>query len=302
MPGENSQGKIPEDPLTWKESGNDFFNKGQYEEAIRCYVHAIELDPDFLDAWNNMGFSLRKLGKLSEARQCNEKVRQLRQAQKPRVSGPAIQSAEMESTAKEIERTDGAGKKSGTEESQSRKTVAEPQERNESPEALVIPIDLRPGSQPVAAESQVPTPPEPGIRIPTDIPLIPGETPIWSGRMSWAANWVWFLLAVVFCWTIVLPILFVVIAWRNVAGSEYFISDRRVHSRYGLFSHVTQELDMESIRSTSIRQGFFGRVFNFGDILIAAPGTPAGAGMFPGSAEPMKIRGIIEKQIGNQKQ
>ncbi len=68
-----------EDPMTWKESGNEFFQKGQYEYAIKCYTHAIELDPDFIEAWNNIGLSLLKLGKIEEAKECNKKIKEIRE-------------------------------------------------------------------------------------------------------------------------------------------------------------------------------------------------------------------------------
>ncbi len=77
----NDQEKNLNDPQTWKESGNEFFNKGQYEDAAKCYSHAIELNPDFIDAWNNLGLSLLKLGKIDEAKKCNEKVKILKKGQ-----------------------------------------------------------------------------------------------------------------------------------------------------------------------------------------------------------------------------
>lgn len=66
-------------PQYWKNTGNDFFKKGQYEDAIKCYVKAIELNPDFFEAWNNLGLSLMKVGKTEEAQLCNKKVKELKQ-------------------------------------------------------------------------------------------------------------------------------------------------------------------------------------------------------------------------------
>jgi len=66
------------DPKTWKEIGNEHFIKGKYEDAIKCYAHAIELDPNYLEGWNNLGVSLLKLGRIEEARVCNNKVKSLK--------------------------------------------------------------------------------------------------------------------------------------------------------------------------------------------------------------------------------
>ncbi|HNI41418.1 MAG TPA: tetratricopeptide repeat protein, partial [Methanoregulaceae archaeon] len=65
-------------PTTWKEKGNDFFLKGHFEDAIKCYARAIEIDPDYFDAWNNLGLALIKLGKIDEAKKCNDKVKELK--------------------------------------------------------------------------------------------------------------------------------------------------------------------------------------------------------------------------------
>lgn len=78
MSDDSNQEKNLDDPLTWKESGNDYFNRGQYEDAIKCYAHAIELNPEYIDAWNNMGLAFLKIGKIDEAKKCNEKVKELK--------------------------------------------------------------------------------------------------------------------------------------------------------------------------------------------------------------------------------
>lgn len=67
------------DPATWKQEGNEFFEKGQYEEAIKCYAHAVDLNPEFIEAWNNLGLSYLKIGKIDDAKRCNEKVNELKQ-------------------------------------------------------------------------------------------------------------------------------------------------------------------------------------------------------------------------------
>lgn len=67
-----------DNPETWKNFGNDYFSQGKYEEAIKSYAHAIELDTNYLDAWNNMGLALLKLGKIDEAKQVNEHIKKIK--------------------------------------------------------------------------------------------------------------------------------------------------------------------------------------------------------------------------------
>jgi uncharacterized membrane protein YdbT with pleckstrin-like domain len=138
------------------------------------------------------------------------------------------------------------------------------------------------------------------IRIPTDISLNEGETPIWFGQMSWAANWVWLLLAIFFLFTIIgiiLSIIFIIIAWLNVVTSEYFISNKRIYYKYGFISRIANDIKMEWVTNTSIVQDFFGRILNFGDVLIATPGTYTGTSMFKGVSDPMKTKGLIEERL-----
>ncbi len=68
-----------EDPAVWKRSGNALFNRGLYKIALKFYARAIELNPGFIEAWNNLGLSFLKIGKIEEARMCDAKVKELKQ-------------------------------------------------------------------------------------------------------------------------------------------------------------------------------------------------------------------------------
>lgn len=67
-----------DDPKVWKNFGDDYFNKGEYEEAVKCYFKAIEINSEFLEAWNNLGYSYLKMGKIDEANKCKEKIKQIK--------------------------------------------------------------------------------------------------------------------------------------------------------------------------------------------------------------------------------
>ncbi|MBP1928134.1 TM2 domain-containing membrane protein YozV [Methanolinea mesophila] len=63
--------RVPEkdldDPAVWKQEGDRFFQRGDYEAASMNYVRAIELNPEYLDAWNSLSAALRKMGRTEEA-------------------------------------------------------------------------------------------------------------------------------------------------------------------------------------------------------------------------------------------
>jgi tetratricopeptide (TPR) repeat protein len=47
--------------------GNEHLYKKEYSNAISWYDKAIELDPNYIAAWNNKGLALSKSGKYEEA-------------------------------------------------------------------------------------------------------------------------------------------------------------------------------------------------------------------------------------------
>ena len=61
----------------WINKGVSLDNLGRYEEAIRCYEKALELDPSDDAAWHNKGGSLHHLGLYEEAIICFDKALEL---------------------------------------------------------------------------------------------------------------------------------------------------------------------------------------------------------------------------------
>jgi len=55
-----------------KNEGNDYFKQGDYEKALQCYGKAVELVPDYTDAWNNIYLTLVKQERTDEAARCKE--------------------------------------------------------------------------------------------------------------------------------------------------------------------------------------------------------------------------------------
>ena len=57
------------------------------------------------------------------------------------------------------------------------------------------------------------------------------------------------------------------------------------------------DIKMEGVTNTSLSQDFFGRILNFGNVLIATPGTATGTEMMMGVENPMVIKGMIEERL-----
>ena len=63
-----------DDPLEYYNMGAALFEKEQYKEALSYYNKAIELSPDYLDAWNEKGICLYCLNKYDDAIKAYEKA------------------------------------------------------------------------------------------------------------------------------------------------------------------------------------------------------------------------------------
>jgi tetratricopeptide (TPR) repeat protein/CHAT domain-containing protein len=59
------------------QQGNDAFERGEYEEAINRYKEALELDPNFHEAWTYIGWSQNRLGDPEEGIASHDKALEL---------------------------------------------------------------------------------------------------------------------------------------------------------------------------------------------------------------------------------
>ncbi|MEI6293551.1 MAG: tetratricopeptide repeat protein [Methanomicrobiales archaeon] len=73
-----------------KNEGNNYFKQGDYEKALQCYGKAVELVPDYRDAWNNIYLTLVKQERTDEAAKCKEILEKLSNGPKtqPKTLGP----------------------------------------------------------------------------------------------------------------------------------------------------------------------------------------------------------------------
>lgn len=56
--------------LKYFRTGAVYLNSGRYEEAVKAYREAVRLNPEFAEAYNNLGVSLTRLKKYEEAIEC----------------------------------------------------------------------------------------------------------------------------------------------------------------------------------------------------------------------------------------
>lgn len=65
--------------ITCKIQGNINYKQGNYKEALLFYEKGLEADPGNTDIWNNKGMTLVKLGRIDEARKCQQEIKKIKE-------------------------------------------------------------------------------------------------------------------------------------------------------------------------------------------------------------------------------
>ena len=80
-------------------------------------------------------------------------------------------------------------------------------------------------------------------------------------------------------------------AWLKQWTTEIAVTDRRVIYKTGLVSRRTVEMNMDKVESVDVSQDIFGRVLNYGTVLIR--GTGASLEPLSTIATPLALRNAI---------
>lgn len=83
-----------------------------------------------------------------------------------------------------------------------------------------------------------------------------------------------------------------VILWLNWKYTENGVTNKRVIHKHGIISRVTDEIRLSAIESIQIQQSFFGRIFGYGNIIIAGRGH--GKVLIKWIKDPLEAKKLIE--------
>lgn len=118
--------------------------------------------------------------------------------------------------------------------------------------------------------------------------LIKGEIVKYEANLSlWALSGpivIGFLLLPIFG----LGLLIWLAAYLRYISTELAITNKRVIAKFGVVSRRTIELNLSKIEGISVDQSIFGRLLNYGSLLIG--GTGGSKEPIPGIADPLAFR------------
>ena len=146
--------------------------------------------------------------------------------------------------------------------------------------------------------------------------LQPGETLLYATRLHWLvyARALGFLalalaagvageamagdarltLLVIAGALLVLAVLAAIAAALRRATTELAVTDHRVIFKRGIVGRYTVEMARSKVESVDVIQGLWGRIFNFGTILVR--GTGGTLEPFRGIEDPLRLRSAITTQ------
>lgn len=121
--------------------------------------------------------------------------------------------------------------------------------------------------------------------------LSSGESILVEGKIAkWSLFHIYFA-ALLFGLSIVfLPVtaLLLLYAWLKIRSTEMGITSKRVIRKSGVIMRDTDEIRLSKIESVSVKQGFLGRMFGYGTVVIA--GTGGNGAVMKGVANPLGFR------------
>ncbi|MGM0422330.1 MAG: PH domain-containing protein [Pseudomonadota bacterium] len=76
--------------------------------------------------------------------------------------------------------------------------------------------------------------------------------------------------------------------------TEFAVTNKKVIAKQGFISRKTVELNLSKVESLSVDQGIFGRIFNFGKVVVR--GTGGVQAPFSYIADPMGLRKAVNEE------
>jgi len=124
--------------------------------------------------------------------------------------------------------------------------------------------------------------------------LNPGEVVCFRGRVSTAYIVVLCIIAVLFCWTFIIPVL-VIIKLLRIGMTQYFITNKRIVIKTGVISKTVSDIALSKCEGVEFYQGLFGRLFGWGTMVTT--GTGMKQQRFKGLADPIQFRNELFRII-----
>lgn len=133
--------------------------------------------------------------------------------------------------------------------------------------------------------------------------LAKDETLLATGKISkWSLFHIYFAALLFGLSIVLLPVtgLLLLYAYLKIRSTEMGITSKRVIRKSGVVMRDTAEIRLSKVESVSVRQGFLGRIFGYGDVVIA--GTGGNGAVMKGVADPLVFRAKVQDAADGESQ
>ena len=122
------------------------------------------------------------------------------------------------------------------------------------------------------------------------------ETLLAEGKISKWSLFHIYCAAVIFGVSIIcLPIsaMLLLYAYLKIRSTEMGITSKRVIRKSGVIMRDTAEIRLTKVESVSVKQGFLGRIFGYGDVIIS--GSGGNDAVMKGVKDPLAFRARVDQ-------
>lgn len=106
-------------------------------------------------------------------------------------------------------------------------------------------------------------------------------------------NWMYVFVGILFVLFLTIAVCSFFMPYLGVKTTRYSISDTSVCVERGIFSKRKTAVMLTDVRSVSVRQSLFGRIFGIGDVLIATAATTEEKPLITGIKDFSSVEAII---------
>lgn len=128
--------------------------------------------------------------------------------------------------------------------------------------------------------------------------LAADETLLATGKIAkWSLFHIYFAALLFGLSIVLLPVtgLLLIYAYLKIRSTEMGVTSKRVIRKSGVIVRDTAEIRLSKVESVSVRQGFLGRIFGYGDVVIA--GTGGNGAVMKGVANPLAFREVVDSAV-----
>lgn len=121
------------------------------------------------------------------------------------------------------------------------------------------------------------------------------EEVLWKGGRSPLSLLRYWVVGVITIPLLLLGFVVILLGLKKMFYTRYYVTTERIKTTQGLFSRVERDADLDKITDTLVKQNFWGRIFNYGDLYFSTAGSQGYEIVFYSVSNPNGIKNRIRE-------